>query len=197
MGGAGAGPGWSPHLVAPVALRAEDVMANPVGALGQASQKIVEEIQKQAQQQIQNQQGGGQVNKFQDVMASQQVGQTNQVGQVNQLQHVSDVNRVEGPNKAIETLKAAKLNATDGARAVEPGKEAMGAGFKKMLGGVVEGQGKLDEIIKLATSGKNFNPQQLLAIQASVYKYSQELELTSKVVEKATSGVKQTMQTQV
>ena len=38
---------------------------------------------------------------------------------------------------------------------------------------------------------------ELLAVQAGVYKFSQELELTSKVVEKATSGVKQTLQTQV
>ena len=49
----------------------------------------------------------------------------------------------------------------------------------------------------MATSGKTFSNQQLLAVQASVYKFSQELEMTSKVVEKATSGVKQTMQTQV
>jgi hypothetical protein len=49
----------------------------------------------------------------------------------------------------------------------------------------------------MATSGKTYGNQELLAIQASVYKFSQELELTSKVVEKATSGVKQTMQTQV
>ena len=44
--------------------------------------------------------------------------------------------------------------------------------------------------------GKEFAVE-LLAIQAGVYKFSQELELTSKVVEKATSGVKQTLQTQV
>ena len=61
----------------------------------------------------------------------------------------------------------------------------------------MDGQGKLDKIIKLATSGRSFSPTELLAVQAGVYKFSQELELTSKVVEKATSGVKQTLQTQV
>ena len=55
----------------------------------------------------------------------------------------------------------------------------------------------MSKIIKLATSGRTFNPTELLAIQAGVYKFSQELELTSKVVEKATDGVKQTLQTQV
>ena len=67
----------------------------------------------------------------------------------------------------------------------------------KVLSSVVSGQGKMDKIIKLATSGRAFNPTELLAIQAGVYKFSQELELTSKVVEKATDGVKQTLQTQV
>jgi len=66
-----------------------------------------------------------------------------------------------------------------------------------LLQGVMNGQGKLNKIIKLATSGKAFSPTELIAIQAGVYKFSQELELTSKVVEKATDGIKQTLQTQV
>jgi len=67
----------------------------------------------------------------------------------------------------------------------------------KVLNSVMSGQDKMGKIIKLATSGRSFNPTELLAIQAGVYKFSQELELTSKVVEKATDGVKQTLQTQV
>ncbi|MBN2359907.1 MAG: ATP-dependent helicase HrpB [Deltaproteobacteria bacterium] len=168
-------------------------MANPVGGLGQASAKMVEEIQKQAQQQIQQQQQL-QPNKFNDVMQAQQVQGAQGP------QQVEGVRQVEAPVKAIETLQAAKLNATDtslGVKSVEASKEGTGKGFKKMLSGIVDGQNKLDEIIKMATSGRHFGQQELLAIQAGVYKYSQELELTSKVVEKATSGVKQTMQTQV
>ena len=52
----------------------------------------------------------------------------------------------------------------------------------KVLNSVVSGQDKMSKIIKLATSGQTFNPTELLAIQAGVYKFSQELELTSKVV---------------
>jgi len=166
-------------------------MADPVGGLAQASARIVEEIQKQAQQQIQQQ---VQPNKFNEVMQAQQMQG------VQGAQQVDGVRQVEAPVKAIETLQAAKLNATDaslGVRTVEGTKETTSKGFRKMLSGIVDGQSKLDEIIKMATSGKHFGQQELLAIQAGVYKYSQELELTSKVVEKATSGVKQTMQTQV
>ena len=39
--------------------------------------------------------------------------------------------------------------------------------------------------------------QELLSMQAGMYKYTQELDLVSKVVEKATSGLKDTLKTQV
>lgn len=176
-------------------------MADPVGGLGQASAQMVKEIQKQAQEQVQKQaEGPGQVNKFNDVMSAQQTQGVQGVQGTQNTQQVNDVRKVEGAKSAVETLQAAKLNAADGnlgVRQVEGVQKGAGKGFKKLLGGIVDGQGKLDQIIKLATSGKKFSHQQLLAVQASVYKYSQELELTSKVVEKATSGVKQTMQTQV
>jgi hypothetical protein len=92
--------------------------------------------------------------------------------------------------------KVRSLIESRGAKVNVPGK-AGEVGLEKLFGGVMDGQGKLDKIIKLATSGRSFSPTELLAVQAGVYKFSQELELTSKVVEKATSGVKQTLQTQV
>ena len=66
-----------------------------------------------------------------------------------------------------------------------------------MIEGLVSGQDKMTQIMEMAMSGKQMGPQELLAMQAGVYRFSQELELTSKVVEKATSGIKQTMNTQV
>ena len=41
------------------------------------------------------------------------------------------------------------------------------------------------------------SPQELLALQVSVIRYSQELEVASKIVEKLTGAVRQTLQTQV
>ena len=66
-----------------------------------------------------------------------------------------------------------------------------------LLENLVNGQDKMTNIMNLALSGRQFSPPELIAMQAGVYRFSQELELTSKVVEKATSGVKQTMNTQV
>lgn len=56
---------------------------------------------------------------------------------------------------------------------------------------------RLDQINKDLFGGKKFMPQELLAIQAEVYRLSQEVELVSKTVGKTTDGLKTIMQTQV
>ena len=67
----------------------------------------------------------------------------------------------------------------------------------QVLDRVGQAQKRLDHILKLAESGRGFTPAELLALQAHVYRASQELDLAGKVVEKATGGVKQVLQTQV
>lgn len=62
---------------------------------------------------------------------------------------------------------------------------------------VSQAQNRMEQVLKLAESGKAFSPAELLALQANVYRASQELDLAGKVVEKATGGVKQVLQTQV
>ncbi|MEW5853937.1 MAG: ATP-dependent helicase HrpB [Myxococcota bacterium] len=168
-------------------------MADPIGGgLGKAAQQMMQQVQQQAQQaQKVGGQQGGMENKF-DKMLSQQV---------NQAQQVQDVQKTQEATKAVDVLHAAKTGGVDpstGVKAVEAVKDPKKAdGVRRLMSGVMDGQNALDKIIAKASSGKQFSNQELLAMQAGVYKFSQELELTSKVVEKATSGVKQTMQTQV
>ncbi|HBU46872.1 MAG: ATP-dependent helicase HrpB [Myxococcota bacterium] len=155
---------------------------------------LMQQVQ-QLQQSMEQQQSQG-VGEAQSSQFSQMVNKpeaTEQAGKIEELKGVdivaqaqqTDLNRINSVKQALQANKVEGITA--------PGQ----AGLSKLLGGVMDGQGKLDKIIKLATSGQQFNPTELLAIQAGVYKFSQELELTSKVVEKATSGVKQTLQTQV
>lgn len=66
-----------------------------------------------------------------------------------------------------------------------------------MIADMEKGQSVIDKLIKAGISGKSFNNGELLALQAGMYKYVQELELTGKVVEKATTGLKDTLKTQV
>lgn len=172
-------------------------MADPTGGIGKASSQMMQEMQKQMQQ-VQEQ-NGPQKAGFNDVMAQQGASDPSKI---QELQKVQDVNKVQQTPAAADVLRTAQTQQVNGVdpsldvkRVEAPTKSE--SGLKAMLNQVVEGQGKLDQIIKLATSGKTYGNQELLAIQAAVYKFSQELEMTSKVVEKATSGVKQTMQTQV
>ncbi|MBK7858236.1 MAG: ATP-dependent helicase HrpB [Archangiaceae bacterium] len=62
---------------------------------------------------------------------------------------------------------------------------------------VSSAQTRMDKVLELAQSGKTFTPAELLALQTQMYRASQELDLAGKVVEKATGGVKQVLQTQV
>lgn len=169
-------------------------MADPVsGGIGRASQQMMQELQKQAQE-LQKSQGADKA----------QFAEVQQAQQVRDIQPVQDVQRATETTRAVDVLRAAQQGGVGraedvrlGVKTVESAQEAKQSGFKTLLDQIVDGQNKLDDIIKLSLSGKKFDYQELLAIQASVHKFSQELELTSKVVEKATSGVKQTMQTQV
>jgi hypothetical protein len=67
----------------------------------------------------------------------------------------------------------------------------------QMLTQIEHAQARLDKLLKMAESGRTFSPAELLAFQAHAYRASQELDLAGKIVEKATSGVKQTLQTQI
>lgn len=67
----------------------------------------------------------------------------------------------------------------------------------KMIDHVAAAQKRMDAVLELAQSGKSFTPAELLSLQTQMYRASQELDLAGKVVEKATGGVKQILQTQV
>lgn len=173
-------------------------MQDPTGGIGKASAQMMQEMQKQMQTQAQEQQkvGGPQ---FDNVMAQQTQG-VNDPTRVAELQKTQQVNQAPQAADVLKTAQSQQVGGVDKAldvKKVEGAASTKETGIKSLLNQVVQGQNKLDDIIKMATSGKTYGNQELLAIQASVYKFSQELELTSKVVEKATSGVKQTMQTQV
>lgn len=100
--------------------------------------------------------------------------------------------RAEG----VERAKAGCAEVAPGAR-VDSAQVARSQQAVEVLDRVGQAQQRLDHILKLAESGRTFSPTELLALQAHVYRASQELDLAGKVVEKATGGVKQVLQTQV
>lgn len=158
--------------------------------IGKAAAELMQEMQ-QAQQEIQNKQatsGGPSGASFGQEMQAQQAGN---------VQGVQPTTAVTQVTEAKKILAQLKIDATSGTTRVGSANKAKSSQLQELMNDLADGQQKMSKIMKMALSGRKFNPQELLALQAGVYRFSQELELTSKVVEKATSGIKQTMNTQV
>lgn len=56
---------------------------------------------------------------------------------------------------------------------------------------------RLDRYVKRALRGGDFSLQELVAMQSVVYRYSQRVEMLSKLVERVTGAVKQALRTPV
>jgi hypothetical protein len=157
--------------------------------IGHAASEMMKELQKAQQdlQKIDKQHGAGGAN-FKETMDAHGVSHANRVGETHQVQGASSAKNVLAQAKINANLPSQKVNAVANAERSKWG---------DMLNDLIGGQDKMNGIMKMALSGRQFSPPELLAMQAGVYRFSQELELTSKVIEKATSGIKQTMNTQV
>lgn len=92
---------------------------------------------------------------------------------------------------------ATSQSRVEGTKATAASEASRTATASKVLNQVTAAQARMEQVLKLAESGKAFSPAELLSLQAHVYRASQELDLAGKVVEKATGGVKQVLQTQV
>jgi hypothetical protein len=162
------------------------------GGIGKAASELMKEMehaQQELQQQKIHQQGG--VGSFDQVM------QTQSTHGAQAAQQVQATQQVHAPQEASKVLLQAKVNANLPSTRVGAAAKSEESKLGNMLQKLIGGQDKMTQIMNLALSHRQFSPAELLAMQAGVYRFSQEIELTSKVVEKATSGIKQTMNTQV
>lgn len=120
------------------------------------------------------------------------------VQQAQQIQQAQQAKKVDQVGKA--GLQKLDNNAT--AKAMDPvSQKSEVSKSKSMLMGMMDNMEKggaaIDKLLNGGLVGKNFSNSELLGLQAGMYKYTQELDLCSKVVEKATSGLKDTLKTQV
>jgi hypothetical protein len=65
------------------------------------------------------------------------------------------------------------------------------------LSGAAKGEAQLDAILDAAARGKTFTSTELLAMQATVFRYSQTVEVLSRATDRLVGAVKQTVGTQV
>lgn len=69
--------------------------------------------------------------------------------------------------------------------------------ISSILSSLEQGNARVDALLKSSLSKKSMSNSELLAMQAGMYKYTQELDLCSKVVDKAVNGLKDVLKTQV
>lgn len=160
--------------------------------LGQAANDLLKEMQK-AQTDLQSlEKGHGASNTTTDAF-----------GQVLQSQNGAGVaesqaaHNVGAKASVVDVLREAKAQHAAPSTRVGATERTEETKLQQMITGLVKGQDKMSKIMTDALSGKQFSPGELLAMQVGVYRFSQELDLTSKIVQQATAGIKQTLNTQV
>ena len=85
----------------------------------------------------------------------------------------------------------------DAAKAAAAAKPEPGAGARALLERAVSAENRVDALVRAAANGKTFSPAELLALQASVFRYSQTVEVVSRVADRLVGAIKQTLGTSV
>lgn len=181
-------------------------MAGPLAGIS-AAQIAQQKVQDQGAQQVAKQgpskfdqsmkaQGANHVQKAEAV---QQAQAANKVDHVRQIENVNKAEKA-AMNKVNPAAQEANNKAT--AKGMDPVQQKDKVAkesnvMSNMFASMEKGQASIDKLINGSFSGKTFSNAELLQLQAGMYKYTQELELTGKVVEKATGGLKDTLKTQV
>ena len=98
------------------------------------------------------------------------------------------------PATAPPTVSAGKPAAVP-AHPVVPGPSA--GPVREMFQRALGAEKQVDKLLEAAARGKTFTPAQLLAMQATVARYAQTVEVVSRVADRLVGAVKQTMGTQV
>ena len=180
-------------------------MAGPLAGI--PAQEIVKQKLPDAAQQAQKEGRS----KFDQNLKSHEASQAKATAQVQDAQHVNASQHVNAVEKVKQAEQSTKVQKAELSR-LDPNKDRTAikdpvtqkaeaqkdtSMIKDLIGSIEKSGVAVDKIINGGLLGKHFTNQEMLSLQAGMYKYSQELDLTSKVVEKATSGLKDTLKTQV
>lgn len=167
-------------------------MSDPLsGGAGKVAEEMLKEVQQAMQQadQLAQADGVAPTQSFENVM---------NVQQAQQVQGAQEINGTRSTTEVLRTATAQQRGAPDvPAISTSLDSSPIKSGLHRILEDIMQGQNKYGKVLDLAMSGRQFSHSELLALQAGVYRFSQELELTSKVIEKGTSAIKQTLNTQV
>jgi len=69
--------------------------------------------------------------------------------------------------------------------------------LSRALDGVVAGGARVDALLEAAARGKTFTASEMIAMQATVFRYSQTVEVLSRATDRLVGAIKQTLGTSV
>ena len=105
--------------------------------------------------------------------------------------------RISGPAGGGGRVFKEMLAERMGGAALPAGEGAATASVRRMVEQLDAGNRALDEIIESARRGRRFSPQELLVLQAQIYRFGEQAALATKVAEQAASELKRLWQMQV
>jgi hypothetical protein len=105
----------------------------------------------------------------------------------------------EGAPRAPAAARAPAAPGSAGTAALTPGPppSPLARGLARALQNAAAGESRIDAILAAAARGKTFTPAELIAMQATVFRYSQTIEVFSRAADRLVGAVKQTLGTQV
>ena len=137
-------------------------------------------------------------------VASQMAEQANQVGEQQGASKAGDSNQKGSFQDVLSNVqeadKAGGAGEVDGVQKAEQVEQAEGPAATRLedfLDGLRTDETKLDKMMDKSLSGADMSQQELLEMQSLLYAYSQKVDMASKAVSNAASGMKQIMNTQV
>jgi hypothetical protein len=103
----------------------------------------------------------------------------------------------EGSPRARPTPPARAAQAPTPPPADQPARPGLADRLSRALEGAARDEARIDAILEAAARGKTFTAAELLAMQATVFRYSQTVEVLSRATDRLGGAVKQALGTSV
>lgn len=75
--------------------------------------------------------------------------------------------------------------------------EALSQSTARQVQSILDDEAALDEAMARSLSGETFDQREMLALQATVYSYSQRVDVATRVIDRGASALKQLLNTQL
>lgn len=133
-------------------------------------------------------------------MASQMSEQASKISEHPEAMGGADAAKSSSFEDVFSQVQAREVEASapiEAVAEVAPTEGPASTRLRDFIDGVQSDETTLDKLMTKSMSGAEMSSQDLLQMQALIYNYSQKIELATKAVSNAGSGIKQIMNTQV